>query len=206
MYSAGDDMFNKKAKTSFSDKRIKKEIANGEGVTLVRVNVCTPEIRSTSHRDPLLRHAAPFYASVSDTLCECAGDSVRAAAAAAFASGRTVPFAVTCGWRLALLDESFASVVLEIGFYDGMKNTKELRAQVWERTRGQRLSFSDLFTRPARDLVGSLAPDGGRGYDPELFALTETGCEFFFRLPDGTYTAAEVSGEELTKFMKKRDF
>ncbi|MBO4452988.1 MAG: hypothetical protein J5793_03545 [Clostridia bacterium] len=181
-----------------AERLIKKDIADPSGSILVKVNLRSPEIRCASAKDPLKRHAVPFYVSLSDTLASYAeGDLFKAASKRSGTEG-FIPFAAVMNWEMTCNSDNYISFVTDISISDGRSGDRERRTQIWDRKTGQRCVFYDFFLPgSAGKMASKVMPGNEKRFDRELFVLRENGYEFFKRNGKGTFEGVFFTKEEL---------
>ncbi|MBR0232005.1 MAG: hypothetical protein IJQ53_07270 [Clostridia bacterium] len=189
-------LFNKKDKYTVTESCVKKELRGEDGETLVKMNLRAPVIKSADRRDPLLRHAAPFYGVLLPTLTRYAETDLLSAAKAARAAspGDFAPFGACMSWELTYSSQYHLSFYTETSFSDGTRAEKTRRTQIWDRRTGQRRVFYDFFL-PGADIYISRLINGVSGMrrtDRELFVLRPGAAEFF-RREEGGYSSFRVA-------------
>lgn len=193
-------LFNKKEKYTVSESCVKKELHGENGETLVKINLRAPVIKSAAAREPLLRHAAPFYGVLLPALTRYAETDLLAAARSARAASPETfaPFGAFMIWELTYSSQYNVSFYTEVSFSDGRRAEKTRRTQIWDRRSGQRKVFYDFFL-PGADVYVSQLMNGASGMrrtDRELFVLRPGAAEFF-RREDGGYSAFTVPFERM---------
>ncbi|MBO4277511.1 MAG: hypothetical protein J5925_03835 [Clostridia bacterium] len=193
-------LFAKKERFTVGEVCVKKELRGENGETLVKLNLRAPEIKSGDRREPLLRHAAPYYAQLLPALERFAETDLLAAAKTALPrSPETfLPFGVCMSWEQTYISQYNVSFYTEVSVTDGTNAEKTRRTQIWDRKTGQRRVFYDFFL-PGADLYISRLISGSesmRRTDRELFVLRPGGAEFF-RRENGGYSAFAVPFKQM---------
>ena len=181
-----------------TDSVVKKEITAENGARLVIINLHSPCFKCASARDPLLRHAQPFYTTLPGAIKSFAEHDLAESAKKSFSACENgfSPFAAVMNWELTASSESNVSIRLEISFSGAAGSTREYRTQIWDRRTGARKVFYDFFLPGAEAFIlsGAVKETDRALFRRELFALRGEGFEFYLqdgeRSPRAVFVAA----------------
>ena len=179
-------LFAKKEKDAIDENVLKKELCSEDGKTLVRVNLKAPSVKCASRRDPLLKHARPFYESLFKTFGDYACTELLQAAKTRCDTEGFAPFAAVMGWELTFFSDEYLSLLITVSVSDGVGGDREYRPQIWDRRTGNRCVFYDFFLPGGVETVAAeLFGDEKKRFDKELFVLGDKGFEFIVRSENG---------------------
>lgn len=152
----------------------------------MKLNLRLPDI-DVRAGDPLASHAKGFYKRIADEVRAFAAAALCERAETRFAAEGEAfsPYGAVVSWKKTFENERLLSLYFDISVTDGtVRQFSERKAQNWDKTTGLLIPFSRIFRD--KNGVAELYGIGKREFDPECFAFTGAGAEFYFVKEGGT--------------------
>ncbi len=195
-------LFNKKNRFQITERQIKEDIKNSDGVIMLKLNLRYPEIKCAKN-DPLSKYAEKFYSQTAKAFSEYAKGDFLSSANTVYSARKEefVPFSVVMRWECTFDNSEYLSIVTDFSVSDGINPPfNEKQTQVWSRKSGTKCTFHQLFDKnKLKNLTEPLLDKSEKKYfDKELFALRDNNVEFYILQKD-RYRTLSFPKENLLK-------